>query len=481
MECHLVKLKNEFLKKASIEIKLWRAILLKLLITIISASPLILISNNKYQAFATMYVCSALFLVSLINRYAFIILAALLMIISSVNYHLIAEWGEDSISSRIQAAYLSPSYEVNEYIESFIGIREYTMAFSFLILMALGLYYIIKFNFKFKAFRLLSVIGLVPIVMLHDNFWFINNTHPKKITNALFEAREWKSVVNERLEYLSSIKSNSSKRLDNFIYDNIVIIMGESVIRSRMSVYGYNLPTTPFLNEFIKSKYAYVFDNAISPANQTRFSLPLMLTSADVESFDLFKKSKSIVTSFKDYGYKTHWFSNQFMSGAHDSYISTIASEADETKIANFSYVTGGKTQTKYDDVLIEFLEKIDISNDNKGFFVLHMLGSHFQYDRRYPSGFGIFTNPVDKTQSYDNSLVYGDLIISNIHKFFERKKTLWIFTSDHGQVVNKSKNGHGFNNPSYKDEFEVPLIIFSSVYNPWLDNFYHKTKDTKS
>lgn len=49
----------------------------------------------------------------------------------------------------------------------------------------------------------------------------------------------------------------------------------------------------------------------ISPINQTRYSIPIDLTNATVDNFNLFFTSKLIVTTFKKYGYKTYWLSNQ--------------------------------------------------------------------------------------------------------------------------------------------------------------------------
>ena len=62
--------------------------------------------------------------------------------------------------------------------------------------------------------------------------------------------------------------------------DNIVLVIGESTQRGKLSLYGYPLPTTPLLDNLKDSKpnNLFVFSDVISPHAQTHESLSLSLT-----------------------------------------------------------------------------------------------------------------------------------------------------------------------------------------------------------
>ncbi len=235
--------------------------------------------------------------------------------------------------------------------------------------------------------------------------------------------------------------------------------MGESASKNHMSAYNYNKKTTPFLDSLLEYPQSFKY-NVIAPTNQTRYSVPIDLTNATVNNFNLFFTTKSIITTFKEYGYRTYWLSNQGKSGVHENYISTISNEADFTKIANFAY-----TDAKHDDVLIEYLDNINMDNNSKEFYLIHLMGSHASYEKRYPEKEALFKNSKDIIEQYDNTIFYTDTILQKIYNKFKNSKLLFIYLSDHAEVVNIDKHGHGFL-PAYKDEYEIPLFVYSSVKN---------------
>lgn len=239
--------------------------------------------------------------------------------------------------------------------------------------------------------------------------------------------------------------------------------MGEAVNKKHMGVYDYNISTTPFLSNLLQQKNSFKFD-VIAPTNQTRFSVPIALTDATVKHFYDFITSKSIISDLKEYGYKTYWLSNQFVVGKHETYISSIASEADYIKISNSKYLYG-MSGVKFDIVLLDYLKQINLNNNDKEVYFFHLLGSHTQYSKRYPAAHALFSNPKNIIEEYGNTIFYTDHIINEIYNKFKDKKLLLLYLSDHGEVVNIKKNGHGNFRP-YQDEYDIPLIIHSSEHN---------------
>ena len=89
----------------------------------------------------------------------------------------------------------------------------------------------------------------------------------------------------------------------------LVLVIGESTNRQRMSLYGYPRNTTPELDK-LRDQLA-VFDNVITPRPYTIEALQQVLTFADEENPDLYLKTPSIVSVMKQAGYKTYWITNQ--------------------------------------------------------------------------------------------------------------------------------------------------------------------------
>ncbi|WP_289181306.1 sulfatase-like hydrolase/transferase [Helicobacter japonicus] len=106
-------------------------------------------------------------------------------------------------------------------------------------------------------------------------------------------------------------------------------------------------------------------------------------------------------------------------------------------------------------------------------FFALHLMGTHARYENRYPTSFKIFSardidapDFADKSQiaAYLNATLYGDFILSEIIKRFERSDSIVIYFSDHGEEIYDFRNfiGHSDSKIS-RFMVEIPFIIYVS------------------
>lgn len=277
---------------------------------------------------------------------------------------------------------------------------------------------------------------------------------------------EMSSIIRNRTKTKSSIKQ---VKYNKGLYDKIIYIQGESANKKHLSIYGYNKNTTPFLKKLKDNNKLYIF-NAISPTNQTRYSIPIFFTDANVTNWkNGFIHSFSILEDFIFANYSTYWISNQGEIGYHDSYISTIAKESNNPIFLN-SYKSDG---LKIDEEVVKTVKNIELKI--KSFIVLHLMGSHFEYTKRYPQNHVLIKNPKTIEEEYDNTIYYTDSIIEKVFHYFSKnnEKILLIYISDHGEVVNPKKQGHGFCYPPYKDEYEVPFVIYSSIKNKRIDRIY--------
>jgi len=161
-------------------------------------------------------------------------------------------------------------------------------------------------------------IFLLFFIVLSVNAW------PKRmVTNVITGIAE----TREEMMRYESLKNNQKDSWDIVSvekkYKTIIIVIGESVRRDYLSVYGYPLPTTPWLN----SAPGIFINGYFSAAPNTTGSLSRTLTLDYTETGN---PGNNIVTLARKAGYETWWISNQGSLGRHDTLISVIAASADK-------------------------------------------------------------------------------------------------------------------------------------------------------
>jgi heptose-I-phosphate ethanolaminephosphotransferase len=230
----------------------------------------------------------------------------------------------------------------------------------------------------------------------------------------------------------------------------LVLVIGESTNRQRMSLYGYPRATTPELDK-LRDQLA-VFDNVITPRPYTIEALQQVLTFADEENPDLYLKTPSIVSMMKQAGYKTYWITNQQTMTKRNTMLTTFSEQADEQV-----YLNNNRNQNarQYDgDVLAPFSKALADPAERK-FIVVHLLGTHMSYQYRYPPSFDKFTDregvpagisddQLPTYNSYDNAVLYNDFVVSSLIKDYAKTDPngFLLYLSDHGEDVFDS-TGH--------------------------------------
>ncbi|MBI6602546.1 MULTISPECIES: phosphoethanolamine transferase CptA [Pseudomonas] len=224
----------------------------------------------------------------------------------------------------------------------------------------------------------------------------------------------------------------------------LVLVIGESTNRQRMSLYGYPRTTTPELDK-LRDQLA-VFDNVITPRPYTIEALQQVLTFADEENPDLYLKTPSIVSMMKQAGYKTYWITNQQTMTKRNTMLTTFSEQADEQV-----YLNNNRNQNarQYDgDVLAPFSKALADPAERK-FIVVHLLGTHMSYQYRYPPNFDKFTDregvpasisddQLPTYNSYDNAVLYNDFVVSSLIKDYAKTDPngFLLYLSDHGEDV---------------------------------------------
>lgn len=253
-----------------------------------------------------------------------------------------------------------------------------------------------------------------------------------------------------------------------------VLVVGETSRAMEWSLYGYERPTTPRME---KLQGLVHFTDVVTQSNNTHKSVPIILSAASAEDYEVIYDEKSIVTAFKEAGFHTVVIANQNLS---TSMIGSFYREAD-------TFIDMSKLKPKsayltslHDGDLLPYLEKE--LNKTKGniFFVIHTYGSHFNYHERYPKDFAFYT--PDKAEgirasykmqlrnAYDNSIHYTDHVLGEITALLEKTDACasMLYLSDHGEDIfddSRARYLHASPIPTYY-QLHIPYIIwFSDAY----------------
>ncbi|WP_040268082.1 phosphoethanolamine transferase CptA [Pseudomonas rhodesiae] len=255
----------------------------------------------------------------------------------------------------------------------------------------------------------------------------------------------------------------------------LVLVIGESTNRQRMSLYGYPRATTPELDK-LRDQLA-VFDNVITPRPYTIEALQQVLTFADEENPDLYLKTPSIVSMMKQAGYKTYWITNQQTMTKRNTMLTTFSEQADEQV-----YLNNNRNQNarQYDgDVLAPFSKALADPAERK-FIVVHLLGTHMSYQYRYPPSFDKFTDregvpagisddQLPTYNSYDNAVLYNDFVVSSLIKDYAKTDPngFLLYLSDHGEDVFDSAGhstlGRNEGKPT-APMYTIPFMAYASA-----------------
>ena len=360
--------------------------------------------------------------------------------------------------------------------------------FSFYVLYKLKKYAINQVEISAKEQKHKKILnGFLAIVTIFSVIWVPTQFYIQNVSNDKVDAH-WtlaNSPVNLISFYANFIESitdyyHDKSDLENVQnitppwhiisakpqYKNYVLIIGESARRDYMSTYGFNLPTTPFLD---KTK-GYINAGYISSAPATYHSL---LNTLHFNPKDKGKKdySYNIITLAKMAGIKTFWLSNQGSIGKYD----TLASRLGVT--ADFHYFTkkGGFTTNNADDMTLldelkrRFKEKT--YSNNVRLFVIHLMGSHRNFCQRLKEEEKKLEFINESLSCYVNTILKTDKFIEETISLLKEQNEPYslIYFSDHGlSHINKEDKKEvdlDFGD-KYKQNFDVPFVKISSDDN---------------
>lgn len=301
--------------------------------------------------------------------------------------------------------------------------------------------------------------------VIHDDVYPFNVLY-----NLHYAVNKWE----RGMDYPNTSKDfrfNARKTAEPGKREIYVLVIGEASRAANWELWGYERETTPQLE---KQEGVLFFRDAITQSNTTHKSVPLILSAASAKDFDVIYHQKSVISAFKEAGFKTVFLSNQPPNRTFTDY---FAQEADiNINIRPTSVGTLYSGDTFDSELIPHFQQVVDSLPDNL-FIVLHTYGSHFNYKERYPANYSYFVpdnateievkNREQLINAYDNSIRYTDNLLDSLITILDSTGSCnaMYYTADHGEDLlddSRKRFLHASPNPTYY-QLHVPLLMWFS------------------
>ena len=367
----------------------------------------------------------------------------------------------------------------NTTLNEAIGFMEVQSTFWLIILIPYLVLYILSIKSKYLKLNLNLKSWFVWLPFMSASFFIIENLVNGRLIRkgTPLIIRVIDSYISQKALFDEVAANNTPKEIkvnNNSTSPNntLVIILGESCNRNHMSLFGYNRNSSPKLDN---RKDIIPFTNVISPYSNTIHSVLSILSNHNLENNIKVNNRIDLIDLFHSANYTTHWISNQSPIGVWDNQVTVFANKSDHVTHVNLSSSSSFESTytTSFDNkVLNPFINTLNSSSKNK-FIVIHLMGNHISYRKRYPQNFEVFKGKGERDETiakYDNSILYNDYIVDSIFSILashsNTKYSSAIYLSDHGENVyddELNRTGHNYSKKIPKANVEIPFIFWAS------------------
>jgi len=439
--------------------------------------------------------------IAFLNRPYLLIVCGLLIVYSASNLFYILTFHGTLSAQAIYAVFETNITEAIEFGETFLNLKTVLIPTLYIASM---LWLLIRIKPVYiNMHRRIFLIAIAVVLFLPYGVTAYFKHYPlfgpyQTLISAYAEYKREISLIGEENNRINErarlLKADSLDYNDEQLY---IIIIGESTNRNHMRLYGYKRDTTPLLSA-IQSDLI-IFTDVISSNIYTIPSLRSALTISSNEQ--QLCKGLSIIDLARVAGFKVFWISNQVPIGAWENTVTMIAKRADKSYFLN---LTGSSKEAlmfrrSYDEKVIEPLNQILNKKDKKRLIIIHLMGIHPSYKKRYPPSYNRFKDSIindnmvsltakkiRKINDYDNALLYQDYVISSIIKTIKNYSgkniiSAILYFSDHGEEIYDFRDYNGRDPLQIsRYQIEIPFIVWASeafkrqrghTYNLFLKN----------
>lgn len=293
--------------------------------------------------------------------------------------------------------------------------------------------------------------------------------------NEIYELNQYaltQRLLDEEPRSRASYPANQS-----FQKKNVIIIISDGLRPDRMHLYGYDRPTTPFLDSLLQTGRLRKVTYATSSCATSNCGILSTLTSKTIRG--LIPQNFKVYDLLQDQGYSTFFI----LSADHEWY------GLKQAYGNNLTYYFDGSQSSQYgpndDRVISEGLQNVPDYKEKPAFFYFHLMSTHFkgvklkEFNKYEPSEIsydakGIFEGKYDLVNlgnSYDNGVIQADAMIQGIFESLRQKgylsDSLIFILSDHGEGLGERKaaspflRGFGHGDSLYQEYIRIPFLIY--------------------
>lgn len=249
---------------------------------------------------------------------------------------------------------------------------------------------------------------------------------------------------------------------------NVLFVLVDTLRAERMSAYGYERDTTPFLKKLADKGIR--FDRHIAQSSWTKTSMASLWSGlkplhTGVTKFDHTLSDKITMPAevMSDAGFKTvGLFRNGWVSGyfGFDQGFEKYFRPAGAGLPAHLKRIRPNAQGPGADENIVgEAIEFLRIhGKSSRWLLYLHLMDLHeYTYDEES----ALFGTTV--SDLYDNSILRTDWVISTLHDYVERsglaENTIFVVLSDHGEAFGE-RGFEGHARAVFPETTDTPLII---------------------
>lgn len=410
----------------------------------------------------------ALFLfLAAISRRIYVFLIAFFSLIGVLYTPIGLNYGYPDINAVGSLIYTNRN-ETVEYISS-LSVSTYLTAIAIFVLMIFSLKLNISISGKSKKwlFTLFFISAFWSPAKgyiksgFEDSSELLNTSLPEvRFFSDVYQS--YKQVMSENNRFAKIIKYRDDWQpvVKEEKYDTYIMVIGESVRKDFMSIYGFPDKNTPWLD----NAHVTVLTHYISAAPSTQLSLTNSLAVREANEIQL---NNSIVSLAKKAGFETYWLSNQGMKGGFDSPVALIGQQAD-----HYTFLKEGNSDDRRympDENLLPYIRKALVKNERKKkLIIIHLMGSHPQPCTRTNGKYDTYFHSKN-ISCYLQSIHNTDSLLADIESIANKNQLHWtmLYFADHGlSLVNKNTDSENLtHNDSNKQNYQVPFIITGYDY----------------
>ena len=294
-------------------------------------------------------------------------------------------------------------------------------------------------------------------------------------------------LADHQLEQLAAASEKIQIDSCSFRVPDIVLVIGESYNKHHSQLYGYDKPTTPRQVAMAEQGSLVPFSDVVASWNLTSFVFKHMLSLYAVGDSGEWCDKPLFPEVFRRAGYHVTFITNQFLPKAREAvYDFSGGFFLNDPALSSRLFDERNTELYPYDGDLVEFhsslLSPPSSLHENGRLTILHLMGSHVDYQARYPQKtFRRFTpQQYDRPEltpkrrqtlaHYDNSLLYNDSVVKAITDHFADREALVIYVPDHGEeifdgepYVSGRLHNADIDYRLARNEMEIPFWIWGS------------------